>query len=650
MSPINANAAPPSAGPSADASRYPHLFSPVQLGRLTIPNRFVVPALTTNFAELDGTVGDRLIEYLNARTSGGYGLVITENIGVHPSGRVMPKMVMAHDDSFIPGLRRLVRTVKHSGGLLFGQLSHAGRQTKSRVTRMPLVAPSAIACPLNREEPQALTVEGVHGMEQAFVDAAVRLAQVGFDGLEIHSAHGYLVGAFLSRYSNKRTDHYGGSLENRMRFLRTIVRGIKRALGNEFPISVRISAREFVEDGLDLAEAVIVAKRLAAEGVHALSVSVGVYESFNRLSMITGEPEGQWLDLAGAIRREVAPLPVIGVGRIKRPKVAEEALARGCIDLAAFGRASIADPDLPLKVLEGRQDQINWCLGCNVCLGRSARPETICPVNPAVGKEFMFRFDRSIEPRHIQIMGASLSALTAAWMAAERGNTVLIDPVGEPLGGMQAWRSGVPGQEEYAEGITALTHRAVRAGVTFPPYRASPEDLVWRVRRYQPYDPSWRGRHHVVCSAYQVLSGEQSFAQGSQVAVVGVDLAAAEAAIVLAKAGCRVRLFSAMRDIAVDAHPGYREASRARLLQYEAEVRLCDDGPQSHDLRWAEALVVGHPKEASYEDEPNWSAPQGAASDESTVTDAIIPDTYEPGLMTRGIYDAVDLALSFDRH
>jgi len=648
MSAINPEVQPLLQSGLSGAERYPLLFSPLAIGRLIVPNRWVVPALTTNFAEADGSAGDRVIAYLQARSRGGYGLVMTENIGVHPSGRVMPRMLMASDDSCIPGLRRLVNAVKQEGGVLFGQLSHAGRQTRSRITGMPLVAPSAIPCPLNREMPQALDEDGVREMEQSFVDAACRLAKVGFDGIEIHGAHGYLVGSFLSSYSNKRTDSYGGSLDNRMRFLRNIVRGIKRELGDDFPISVRISAREFVPDGLDLPEAIEIGRQLRDEGIHALSVSVGVYESFNRLSMITGEPEGQWLHLAGALREQLAPLPIIGVGRIKRPEVAEQALAAGQIDLAAFGRASIADPELPRKVLEDRQESIVWCIGCNICLGRSSRPETICPVNPAVGREYCFDVEAATEPARIRIVGSSLSALTAAWLAAARGHRVSIDRAGEPVGGMQAWRAAVSGQEEYSEAVSAAEHRALAAGATYSTGVPDEGMIVWAVSRYQPMDQAWADRHATVASAYEVLSGERTMAPGATVVAVGSDLATAEAVIKIAHSGCAVRLYSYARDIATDAHPGYREACRRLLAASGVEVFYESTGPDPAALGWADILIVGHPREtAGYDDPDVWRVPSSvAAACGANEACAVIADAYEPGLMTRGIYDAVDLATS----
>jgi 2,4-dienoyl-CoA reductase-like NADH-dependent reductase (Old Yellow Enzyme family) len=625
--------------PPGFASPFPHLFSPFRLGGQTLRNRMVMPAITTNFAEPDGSVGDRLSDYLRARARGGFGAIITENVGVHATGRVMPRMVMGHEDRYLPGLARLADVIKREGAVAIAQISHAGRQTKSKITGLPLVFPSPIPCPINREMPQALTVDGIQAMEDAFIGAAIRLHRAGFDGVEIHAAHGYLVAAFLSRYSNKRDDLYGGSLDNRLRFLRSVINGIKANVAPDFLVLVRISAEEFVPEGLDVAETVEIGRRLGSMGIDALSVSVGVYESFNKVSMVSGEPEGQWLHVAEAVRRDTA-IPIIGVGRIKRGEVAEAALARGQIDLAAFGRAAIADPVLPRKLLAQSSEPIVWCVGCNMCLGRTARPETVCPVNPAVGREAEFAFERTSNPRRVLIRGSSFSALTAAWVAASRGHSVVLEEPGGQLGGMQAWRSLVPGQEEYREAITALAERARQAGAeirTAAP-AADRAAICWVVRRFEPVP---RDVHSALVT-YDILSGRRTIAKALPVTVYGDDLSSAEVAIVLAHAGYQVKLCSPAAGIAVDAHPGFRDvsyrllnAAGARVDVGVAEVAAADG---------AVVLVHGRKRGLAYENEAAW-----VAAETTGEVDGFLDDAYEPGAMTRGIYAAVELAFSLDQ-
>lgn len=628
------------AAPSGLAAPFPRLFSSFKLGSRTLRNRMVMPAMTTNFAEPDGSVGDRLCTYLKAPAKGGFGAIITENIGVHPTGRVMPRMLMGHEDRYLPGLARLANVIKREGAVAIAQISHAGRQTKSKITGLPLVSPSAIPCPINREMPEALTADGIRMMEDAFIDAAMRMQRAGFDGVEIHAAHGYLVAEFLSRYANKRDDLYGGSFENRMRFLRNIINGIKKNAAPDFLLLVRISAEEFVPEGLDVAEAIQIGRWLKSMGVAALSVSVGVYESFNRLSMVSGEPEGQWLGVAGEVRRGT-DIPVIGVGRIKRGEVAEAALAHGQIDLAAFGRAAIADPLLPRKLQARSNDPIVWCVGCNMCLGRTARPETVCPVNPAVGREAEFAFERTSRPQRVLIRGSSFSALTAAWIAASNGHSVVVEEPTGRLGGMQAWRASVPGQEEYGEAINAMAQRARRAGAEIRT-DVHPGDhfaIRWVVRRFEPVARDVNSAQPALVT-YDILNGRHTIAKALPVTVYGDDLSAAEAAVVLAHSGNRVTLCSPAAQIAVDAHPGFRDVSYRVLKAAGAKVEV----GVADELRASGVVVRGRTRGLSYDNEAAW-----VVTDATGEADAFIDDAYEPGAMTRGIYAAVDLAFSLDR-
>ncbi len=621
---------------------YPRLFSPFALGRVELANRFVVPGLTTGFAEPGGYCGERLCRYLATRAQGGYGLVITENIGVDPSGQVIKDMVMAHDDSYVPGLRRLADAVHAEGGIVFGQLSHAGRQTKQKFTGMELVAPSPIPCPLNRDMPRELDRGGIAELEKAFVAAARRISEAGFDGIEIHGAHGYLVGGFLSAYSNKRADDYGGSLENRLRFLLNIVDGVKADLGGDFPVVVRISAREFVDEGNDLPEAIAIGSELAVHGVDALSVSVGVYESFNQLSMITGEPEGLWLDLAGAVRAAV-DLPVIGVGRIKRPDVAEVAIGAGQIDLAAFGRASIADPDLPLKAARDHAARIDWCLGCNVCLGRSARPETICPVNPLVGRESL-AMPMADPARCVMVLGSCIAACWAARVAALRGHDVTLATGVGGYGGMQGWRSRVPGQAEFMELVDVALRRAREAGVAVVDdvETVGPADALWGVRGFEPTAPFAALEGLTQVSAYDVAAERAVPPERGRIVVVGGDLCAAQTAYRLAEPGRTVRLVATAKDLGIDSHPGYRRYVRRQLSERRVAIELVPDGMlEPALLEAADVVVWGH----------------GTGGDEVTAwryptppvpVDTWIDDCWEAERMTGGIYRAIELARRFD--
>ena len=617
--------------------RYRHLFSPLQLGSLMLPDRFAMAPMTTNFAGLDGEATPQLCDYLAARGRGGFSLIITENMGVHASGRVMPRMVMADDDRHIPGLARLADAIHATGAKAIAQISHCGRQTKSKFTGMPLVAASAISCPLNREMPRALALEEIREMERAFVAAARRIESSGYDGVEIHAAHGYLASGFLSAYSNHRTDTYGGSLENRMRFLLNIVDGIRRE--SDLTLTVRISADEFVQNGNTLEETTVIARALEAHGVSAISVSVGVYESFNFQSMVSGEAEGRWLPLAGHIAREI-DIPVFGVGRVKRAEVAEAAIARGDCAIPLFGRSAVADAELPLKIRHGRENDILHCVSCNVCLGRAARPETICPANPAVGRDRAFVQALALPPRNalrIGIAGSCLAALTAAWIAAARGHQVTVYEIDGFIGGMQQWRSAVPGQEEYAELLAAAQRRAVGAGAIFlcRAPAAGEYDRLWAERRYQPGKASFP-------NCYEVLQGAAKIPPAASLLFRGGDLVSSEAAVKFAKNGHQVELSTRLADICLDAHPGFRALHRRLIEEYGGRLRCAVNGPDT-DIGLDRTIVSGPTTPPGRKEilQSDWDYPYAAFG----RADASIDDLYEPDLMTAGVYAAAELAI-----
>ena len=619
---------------TAGMQRYPHLFSSLRLGRLLLPDRFAMAPMTTNYAELDGSVTTRLCEYLAARGQGGFSLIITENMGVHPSGRVMPRMVMADEDRHIAGLARMAEAIHATGATAIAQISHCGRQTKSKFTGMPLVAPSPIPCPLNREMPRALALEEIGEMERAFVAAARRVEAAGFDGAEIHAAHGYLASGFLSAYSNHRTDIYGGSLENRMRFLLNIVDGIRQH--SDFTLTVRISADEFVQNGNTLEQTTVIARALEAHGVSAISVSVGVYESFNTQSMVSGEAEGRWLPLAGKIARELE-IPVFAVGRIKRAEMAEAAIARGDCAIPLFGRSAIADADLPLKIRQGREADIVACVSCNVCLGRAARPETICPANPAVGRDHEFAGALAAAPKEvlrIGIAGSCLAALTAAWIAAARGHQITVYETDGCIGGMQQWRSAVPTQHEYAELVAAAQRRAAAAGVRFSSRApaAGEYDRLWSVRRYQPGGASSP-------NCYEVLQGTTDLPPDATVLVRGGDLASSEAAVKLAKAGHRVELSTPLTDICLDAHPGFRVLHKRLITEFGGRVHCAVSAPEPGA---GQTLISGPATPPGRKEmmQADWVYPYAAWG----TADASIDDIYEADRMTAGIYAAAELA------
>lgn len=253
---------------------YEKVFAEGKIGSVVLKNRLVVPAMGTTLLEYDGHVTDAFIEYWVERAKGGYGLLITEYCGVNQQGGANPCELMIHNDSYIPGLKKLTDAVHEHGAKMFLQLHHAGRETNAATTHMPVVAASPIPCPHNRDLVAEMSTEQVYQTIQDFVDAAWRAKQAGFDGIELHGAHGYLISNFLSPFSNKRTDEFGGTILNRARLAVNIVKGIKEKCGKDFPISFRISADDRVHGGVDVYEVKAICRLLEAAGIDALNVNL----------------------------------------------------------------------------------------------------------------------------------------------------------------------------------------------------------------------------------------------------------------------------------------------------------------------------------------------------------------------------------------
>jgi len=616
------------------------LFNPLTIRRSVLRNRMIVPAMVTHFAEPDGSIGESLGTYLEARAEGGFAAVVTENIGVDPGGKVMARMAMANDDRYVPGLSRLAARIKRHGAVAIGQINHGGRQTTSKITGVQPVAPSPLPCPLMREMPRELSVSEIQRLQDAYAAAAARLDRAGFDGVELHSAHGYLAAGFLSRYSNRRTDEFGGDLDNRLRFLSGIIERIRAQTNPDFLIFVRISVEEFVPDGLNTDESILIGQRLARKGIDALSLSVGVYESYNRLTMLSGEPEGPWLPLAKRVRQSIS-LPVIGVGRIKRADLAEAAVRDGSVDLVAIGRASITDPDFPNRIRHSRTRVVSGCTSCNLCLGRSAKPQMVCPVNPFVGREALLPPRTRTCSKQVAIHGGGFAALTAAWLAARRGYRVeIVEPSGD-FAGMQAWRSRVPGQGEYADACRFLIERAIGEGVALntAPCQAG-RSVRWTVRRFEPARRGMLNRKPVL-SSFDVLRNPNSVLS-DRVLVIGDDLSAVDAALLMASKGRAVTLRSPSKDIGFDAHPGFRTLNRKMLSEYNATIEV---GVALEDIERVDgfdAVVRGRMPNTIGDYPENWAFPYGAEGE------FFLDDAYEPGELVIGVYSAVDRVLAFE--
>lgn len=419
-----------------------------------------------NLCTADGAMTQRYIDYLVARAAGGVGLLRVEATYVDPVGKGRPFQCGAHADHVIPQLRKMTEAVHSAGGRVSLELAHCGRQTNSRISGFQPVAPSAIPCALSGGfVPRPLTKSEIGDIVARFVAAALRGKQAGLDAIEIHGASGYLLNAFMSPYTNHRTDEYGGSLANRMRFPLEVVRAVRSAIGNEMPLLYRMSGSDFVDGGLTELDSVPFAVELERAGVDLIDVSAGTYESITQTQPPMEATPGGLLELAATIKAAVA-VPVGTAGKLGSLGVAEGALTAGAIDLVSIGRGLHADPALLDKARQGRLSEARRCIACAECVAYLNNDEpAYCAINPATAREVEFVPHRAKEPRQVVVIGGGPAGLEAARSAAMRGHHVTVYEASSAVGGQVPRGALVAGRADFGDPVRYLEHEVRRLGV-----------------------------------------------------------------------------------------------------------------------------------------------------------------------------------------
>lgn len=561
--------------------KYNYLFEPIQVGGLTLKNRMIVSAMVTQYTNEDGTPTEKYIQYHERKAKGGWGLVITEDYGVTKEAGAFKRVASLWKDEQIQAHKAFVDRVHRAGGTICAQIYHAGRENTSRVTGKQPIAPSAIKEPTMPEIPHEMTIEEIHDMVEAFGDCALRVKKCGFDMVEVHGGHGYLVHQFVSPFSNKRQDAYGGSIYNRARFALEIIENIRKKAGEDFPICFRLSVNDYVPGGTTIQEAQIFAQMLEEAGVSMLHCTQGMYVSRECIIPPTAVPKAYFVENAAAIR-QVVSIPVVAVGRINDPDIAEMILKSGKCDLVTMARSSLADPDLPNKAKNGQNEDILRCIGCcQGCTGENARGNQIrCLVNPMTGMEDEYDISLVKEPKNIMVIGGGVAGCEAAIIAARRGHRVTIYEKSDVLGGQWIPASVPVHKEEFNSFLIWQRYQIEKLKIRVVLNTEVNEDMVMNIHPdgiiiatgSKPFVPPIKGilESEKLCYANDVLLGKKSV--GKQVLVLGGGLVGAETAEHLALHGSKVTLVEMLSEIAKDAEISPRNMLMRGLREQQVQI------------------------------------------------------------------------------
>lgn len=534
------------------------------------------------FAQSDGTVGNELINYHVRRAKGGCAMNIVEIACVHPSTGG-PGYLCIYDDKFIPGLTKLASAIKKAGSRACIQLWHAGRQTSGKPIKggKPW-APSAIPCPLIKEVPHEMTIDEIKEVIASYGDAAARAKEAGFEAIEIHAAHGYLIDSFLNEYTNHRTDEYGGDFENRSRFGREVVETVRNRVGKNFPILLRMSAVENVKGGIVLEDGIKVGKLYEKAGVDCLDVSQGCYGAITYTVPPYFHPLKVNTFYAQKIKENVN-IPVIVAGRINTPELAEEVLENNQADFISLGRVQLADPDFVKKTAEGRVDEIVRCIACDQgCVDRVFKGlgGASCVFNPAAGHEAEVQMIPTDHKKKVLVIGGGPAGLEAARVAKERGHDVVLFEKSSRLGGQFLLAGFAPDKSGFTDAAIHMGYRAHKAGVdvrinteaTADRIKVVNPDFVIIATGSKPIIPPIKGIDNPnVFEAREVISTKQKIATDN-VVVIGGGLVGLEAMEILTKQGKKVSIVEMDAQVGKDTEIYIMPHLFKFLAQYQIPV------------------------------------------------------------------------------
>ena len=532
------------------------LFTPVKVGRLELKNRIIMPPMIERLAT-HGAPNDAVNDFYAARARGGVALIVLTP-GIIDISMASPIQLGIYEDSFIPRLRQFTDLIHSCGGRVGIQLMHLGRQG-GEIKKYKPVAPSPIPLTPKDAVPRELTTGEVEGLVEKFAEAARKARDAGFDMVELHGCHGYLLSGFLSPLTNQRGDKYGGSVANRARFVVEIVKLIKGRAGQDFPVSVRMNGSDYMPGGTTVDMARQTAKLLEEAGVDMIGVSGGAYGSYPVIVPPYDQPRGCNVPLAAAVK-EAVKVPVAVAGRLDDPLIADEVLVSGKADVIAVARGLLADPELPNKAARGDFKGICRCIACNVCIDGDPTPVSpiTCTVNPEAGREREMVITPAPRQKKVMIIGGGLSGLEAARVAAARGHKVTLYEEDADLGGQWLLASKPPHKEDHLLLLHYLVGQLDKLGaerkcavkVTAALVEEVKPDVVLVATGAKPLMPSIPGvEREEVVTAWDVLGGGKV---GWRVLVVGGGLTGLETAEFLAEQGKEVVVVEMLKRVGAD--------------------------------------------------------------------------------------------------
>ena len=614
-----------------------HPFTPLRVGSIELPNRLIMAPVKTGYGTHTGEVTYRHEAYYRRRAQGGVGTIIVEPLFIDSVGKEHPKQLGISAYEHIKGLRRLVSGLHEDGVLAIAHVNHAGRAANPKASGMQSEAPSEVTCPASGVTPVAMSEERIRTVVREFGGAVRRAREAGFDAVEIQVGHGYLISQFLSSRTNLRSDRYGGSRENRYRFVVEILAAVHKETPEGYPIIARMSATEQVDGGLDLQDATRLAGFLEERGVAALHVASGSacdsppwYYQHMRL------PSGKNLEWATLIKKNVN-IPVIAVGRLGDPTEIRSVLGDNVVDAIALGRPLVADPDLPRKMMADHDEDIIQCGAClQGCLMKVKSGEGLaCIVNPEVGRE-SDRYEEAEKPKRVVIIGGGPAGMQAALTASQRGHdVVLFDREG--LGGQSSLSSLPPGKAMMKRPLTSLARIVENSTIdlrlsretTLEDILAEHPDAVVLATGAAPIIPSIPGLDRVQ-TGEDILTGSGGI--GRRVLIMGGGMVGLECAEFLSQRGHKVTIVELLEDVGRDMEPITKRLTLQALKA--GDVKILTETKLSR-LTGKEAYAIRDDREVSLGGFDSVVAAVGTRS-----VDDLGPPLAERGIHVKVIGDA----------